>query len=82
MYRLKPILETASRIHSANGGVRASQARDDEAEAFADSACVSGAMLGQMWILEDRRRYLTLRQYRQINLSLLPVSCLGGTKVR
>lgn len=39
------MLDTASRIHSANGGVRASQARNDEPVAFTDSVCVSGAML-------------------------------------
>lgn len=44
MYRLKPMLETASRIHSANGGVRASQARDADAAAFADTAGVSVAI--------------------------------------
>ena len=45
MYRLKPILETASRIHSAKGGVRASQARDDDAAAFMDVAWTPGAIL-------------------------------------
>ena len=45
MYRLKPMLETASRIHSANGGVRASQARVDDPVAFTDAASVSGAIL-------------------------------------
>ena len=44
IYRLKPMLETASRIHSANGGVRASQARIDDPVAFTDSARVSGAI--------------------------------------
>lgn len=39
------MLETASRIHSANGGVRASQARDCEAAAFIGAASVSGAIL-------------------------------------
>lgn len=48
MYRLKPMLETASRIHSANGGVRASQARDVGAAAFADAACISGAISPQV----------------------------------
>ena len=38
------MLETASRIHSANGGVRASQARDDDPVAFTDAVCVSGAI--------------------------------------
>lgn len=47
-YRLKPMLETASRIHSANGGVRASQARDVGAAAFADAACISGAIIAQV----------------------------------
>ena len=42
------MLETASRIHSANGGVRASQARDEEAAAFTDAACISGAMLSDI----------------------------------
>lgn len=42
------MLETASRIHSANGGVRASQARDGEAAAFTDAACISGAMLSRI----------------------------------
>ena len=42
------MLETASRIHSANGGVRASQARDDDPEAFTDAACVSSAILYQI----------------------------------
>ena len=44
MYRLKPMLATASRIHSANGGVRASQARSCEAAALTDAICVSGAI--------------------------------------
>ncbi len=38
------MLETASRIHSANGGVRASQALDAETGAFADVAIISGAI--------------------------------------
>ena len=42
------MLETASRIHSAKGGVRASQARDDEAAAFTDAGCISGAMLSRI----------------------------------
>ena len=42
------MLETASRIHSANGGVRASQARDGEAAAFTDAACISGTMLSRI----------------------------------
>ena len=46
MYRLKPILETASRIHSANGGVRASQARDEVAVVTA-VACLSNAIFSQ-----------------------------------
>lgn len=45
MYRLKPMLETASRIHSAKGGVRASQARDADAAAFTEAVCVSIAIL-------------------------------------
>ena len=39
------MLEMASRIHSAKGGVRASQARDDEAADLTDAACVSDAIL-------------------------------------
>ena len=57
MYRLKPMLETASRIHSANGGVRASQARDGEAVAFTDAACVSSAILSESpWHKQNEAR--------------------------
>ena len=38
------MLEIASKIHSASGGVRASQALDDEGGGFAIEARASGAM--------------------------------------
>ena len=43
--RENPILETASRIHSASGGVKASHARDEEAGAsFEEALAASGAI--------------------------------------
>ena len=52
IYRLKPMLEMASRIHSAKGGVRASQALDDEAADLTEAACVSDAILASISLYE------------------------------
>lgn len=43
----KPILVTASRIHSASGGVNASHARDDEHDLAALDVAL--AMSGAIW---------------------------------
>ena len=53
IYRVKPMLDTASRIHSANGGVRASQARTDEGAALADDVGVSGAIVNEICSYES-----------------------------
>lgn len=39
--RLKPMLSTASMIHSASEGVKASQARDDEEDMWKEGLCAT-----------------------------------------
>ena len=64
-YRLKPMLDTASRIHSANGGVRASQARDVEAGGFRGVAYVSDAILVAKHCEHEKRETDRIRLWCQ-----------------
>ena len=69
------MLETASRIHSANGGVSASQARDVEAAAaFTDAVCISGAILSYEGA--DRELFSTeCEVLMRFNLVLAKIVC-------